>query len=429
MNPILDRINASRLFDLPVDWAHEIIFPHYNGLSLRNITHSVAAALGAPLPDHAPLDPAVWGEVPPPDVQRVVLFLMDGTGYLYLQQLRESDTEIAELLDELGGGRAIVPLTSVAPSTTCVALTTLWTGATPNQHGVFGTLQVLRQFSTIADMLHFRSPTQKNSDFDAWGLKAETFVPVRGFAEHLEACGVEAFLLLRYNLVYTGLSRFLHRGIAKERILRHAGFHDFPLRLRDALRATRGKRAYLNIYWDGVDTTSHAYHALSEYARNEILQNLRLMRDALRDPAAQDVQTLFILTADHGHHDAPNKLNMLEDARLQPVRDALRLGTGGDNRLPQLYLREGTRQTVLDTLAAYFADTLAVVDAQTAVEAGFFGAPPHHWETFMRLGDLMLIPRLGTMLYDPSVAEYDIVSYHGGLSAWEMLTPFLWRVL
>src|SRR5687767_12986388 len=79
------KIRARRLMDIPGAWSGELIFPSYDGLSLRNIPHSAAALLNAPLKNSVPLDNSVWGgEFPSKPVNRVVIFLMDGMGYRHL---------------------------------------------------------------------------------------------------------------------------------------------------------------------------------------------------------------------------------------------------------------------------------------------------------------------------------------------------------
>src|SRR5690606_11720058 len=124
------RIHNHRLFDTGVDWDHEIIHPNYGGLSLRNIPHTVADMLGVELPDHTPLDDVVW-HGNKPQARRVVVVLLDGMGYRQLQEASTLDPAIHEAIEDLTDGRGFVPLTSTAPSTTAVALTTLWTGAVP----------------------------------------------------------------------------------------------------------------------------------------------------------------------------------------------------------------------------------------------------------------------------------------------------------
>ncbi|MCA9882917.1 MAG: hypothetical protein KC708_08110, partial [Anaerolineae bacterium] len=106
------EIRANRLLNPPTPWANELIYPSYADLSLRNIGHTVAQLLGAPLPNSTPLDERVWGDALPADINRVVVFLMDGMGYLHLQMLMEEDEAVRESVMQLTQGNGPVPLTS-----------------------------------------------------------------------------------------------------------------------------------------------------------------------------------------------------------------------------------------------------------------------------------------------------------------------------
>lgn len=421
------RIRAHRPLALPGTWADEVVFPHYDGLSLRNIPHTIAALLGAPFADHAPLDAAVWGDHAPADIQRVVLFLMDGLGYQHLRMVAEEDPEIRQLVADVTQGRGVVPLTSTAPSTTAVALTALWTGGTPGQTGILGTVMYLRELSTLGNMLRFRPMTGRHEGniFEAWGYPPAAFAQRGGIGTHLAQAEVPSYVVQYQALMGSGLSGILHGGVAEPAYL-HSGYSDMILRMEDALRATRGERCYINVYWAAVDTLAHAHGAHNRYTRREIKLQLSALRELLANPDLHDGQTLFILTADHGHHDVQHRHDLMEDALLAPLRDAMILGLSGDNRLPYIHLRPGTLPAVQDHLAANCGDWLMAVETDALLAAGVFGEtlPP---ALRTRLGDLVLIPRLGHVVDDPSVTVLPLVSWHAGLSDWEMLIPFLWQ--
>lgn len=423
------RLRNFRPITLKPDWAQHLIFPSYAALSLRNVSHSIAAFLGAELLNPAPLDAAVWGgESLMGKINRVVAFLMDGMGYAYLQQLVDEDAEIAEIIHDLTDGRGFVPLTSVMPSTTAVALPSLWTGAAPGATGMLGTLLYLREFSLIGDMLHFGAAVgDKTPDtFDRWGLPVAKLVPVPGLAEVLAATGIETHMVAQRNLMGTGLSRILHRGVQHTHT--YLSHTDSLLRLGDALRLTRGKRAYVGDYWGDVDSISHMYGAYTGYTRQEIKMQLRGLRDVLADSSVRDGQTLVLILADHGHYDAPNVIDIATHPAAAGIRDAMKMGLSGDSRLAYLHVRDGQRETARHALEQHFGDVLAVLDVETALEAGLYGTVLMP-ETVHRLGDLLLIPKAGWRLEDSRVLKYKMVSFHAGLDAREMLIPLLWTVI
>lgn len=423
-------IRSHRPHTTSATWDAELIYPAYpQRLTLRNVAQSVAASLGVSLPSHAPLPDAIWGGAPP-QVDRVVLFLMDGLGYRYLQQAIAERPAIADAIATLTEGRGPLPLTSVAPSTTAVALTTLWTGRAPAAHGIMGTSMLVREFSMLGSMLRFQPEVGRaQGNFFEWGLAVPDLVRTAGIAEHLTEAGIPTHVVLARQLLGTGLSRILHRGTEGHTSYTHVGYSDFHLLLRNVLRQTVGQRCYINMYWPAVDSIGHHYGAHSAYTLHELEAQLTALQALLSDPALQDGRTLFLLLADHGHQDAGNVIDLSAEPQAQPIWDAMTLGMSGDSRLPILHLRDGQRQSVQATIDAQYADRLTTIDSQTALQIGLYGDDEIDTQTPRRLGDLILLPRATWRLQDPTVGMYKLIGWHGGLSDWEMLVPLLWRVL
>ncbi len=427
-NALESRIRANRLLDIPAAWAQdEFIFPAYADLSIRNVPHSVAQVLGVPMADSAPLDAAVWGGAPPEGIDRVVMFLSDGLGYKLLNQWLAEDDHLRSLVSAVTEGRGAVPITSIAPSTTVVALPTLWTGEAAAAHGMTGTLMYLPEFNVIGNMIGFSPMPAKSAPgtLMQWGFRPKTFVPLPGLPEVLRRAGIPTHVLLERFYIGTGLSQILHRGV--DHYHPHLSFRDMWLRMRDLLRATRGQRCYVNVYWSAVDALSHKYGAQTEFVYDEVIDEFTRLRDLLSDPTIADGRTLFLLLADHGQYDATQLINIRKDPHTEPLQNAIRGLVYGDARFTYVQVRDGHKQAVIDTIETYFADCLTYVDSQTALTAGLFGRHTHP-EFGQRVGDLILLPRLGWAIDEPSIS-IELVSMHAGLTDWEMLVPFMWRVL
>jgi len=88
------------------------------------VTNVVPALLGHP--DDAPR----WLPAVAVDTRQVVLFVLDGMGWEQLAARRP----LAPTLSAMEGG----PITTVAPSTTSTALTSITTGLPPGEHGIVG---------------------------------------------------------------------------------------------------------------------------------------------------------------------------------------------------------------------------------------------------------------------------------------------------
>lgn len=216
----------------------------------------------------------------------------------------------------------------------------------------------------------------------------------------------------------------MHRGIA--RAVRHFGYTDLWIELRNLLHKTRRNRCFVNVYWGAVDGVSHLFGTVTEHSITEIRRQLTDLRDTLLSPGVGDRRTLFILAADHGHTPVPDYLNLMDH---ELIADALRCAPGGEGRLRYLYLRHDTRAPVLAYLRAALGDRVTGAIPAEALAAGLFGPEPPYRESGARLGDLLLIVRRGLAAGTNPSKTGGPLSRHGGLSDREMLVPLLMRVL
>ena len=423
-------IRANRLLNLPVEWADELIYPYFDGLSLPNIPQQIAYWLGSDYYGDQRLDARVWGGVELADIDRVIVYISDGFGYRWYQKLLAETDGFADIMHDLSDGRGAVPITSIAPSTTAVALPTLWTGIAPQTHGMLGSLLWLKELSLLGKMLQFAPAAGrgfiKSGAFADWGLPPETFVTQPRLAEILAEVGVETYLYHHKNLIGTGLSRIMHMGVQHH--IAHHGFSDMWLGLEELLVETHGQKAYISIYNPAVDTLSHAYGAHGKHLENELVDQFSNLHRVLSNPAIQDGRTVVLMLADHGHHAITDKLSIHLDERMKPIWDVLRSGRGGEARFAYLYLQANAVDQVLDTVAQEFSDCLAAVTGPDALAQGLFGGGIPHPNAENRIGDVILLPRLGYFIEDHMRSQHP-ASRHGGLSDWEMLVPLLWKRL
>ncbi|MBN1564671.1 MAG: alkaline phosphatase family protein [Anaerolineae bacterium] len=426
---IEQTIRDHRLLDIDTAWADEIVFPYYDGLSIRNLAHTVARLLITKPPQDgqlgsSPLDPRLW-ESHWGEVRRVVLFVSDGLGWLLLNEIMAEDAETAQIVaDLMGDGGTLTPITSIAPSTTAAALPCIWTGTGPAGTGMVGTKLFLREFSVLADMLRYTPVNGRHyrEVLADWGLDFDTFLPPPTLAEVLDERQIPTYLLREKSLFGSGLSRLMHRGV--RRATPHYGYNDLWIALRDLLRQTRRNRCFVSVYWSAVDGFSHLHGTATEHTITEIRRQLADLRATLAADKVGDGRTLFILMADHGHTSVPDHVDLSEH---EAIKAALRCAPGGDSRFAHLYLRHDFRQPVIDTVRRDLGHQIATLNPADALAAGLFGPDAPYAETAPRLGDLTLIARAGVAMgHGPRHASFPY-SMHAGLSDREMLVPLLLR--
>ena len=109
----------------------EFVPPDYIGGSIANIPATVARLLQIPFDGLPPLREVMW--MPFSDrVKRVVVLLVDSLGWDMYQRVKPDLDWLSSRVD------IEARITSVFPSTTVAALSSLWTGYAPAQHGMVG---------------------------------------------------------------------------------------------------------------------------------------------------------------------------------------------------------------------------------------------------------------------------------------------------
>ena len=393
--------------------------PDYTGHSIANIPAGIAALLGVPFAGLPPLADELWQ--PLGDVRRVVLLLVDAFGWNLFERLQ---ADLAWLT-----GRAMVrgQLTSIFPSTTVAALSSVWSGLAPAGHGLVGLNLLFPQFGTLGQMLKLSPLTVKQPDaLITAGLKPETFLAGRGMAEQLAESGVPTFAFKGIDIVDSALSRMHGRGVKQSVGVVTAA--DMFVLMRDLLEKTAGQPLYISAYWPAVDMLSHIHGWDHPTVAAEVRSLFHLLEQELWQPlsAAGRDKTALLVVADHGQTLTPvEKFIFLDDH--PPLQDMLLLRPAGEPRAPYFYARPGRQAEIVAYVQHHLGYAAIPILSTEALTAGLFGPPPFASDTPLRLGDILLLMRDGYTFFDPSEREKatQMKSRHGGLIPAEMRVPWL----
>ena len=356
----------------------EPIRPDYGGRSLEQVVPALVGRVDqAWLPDAAR------------EAQTVVLLVLDGLGWELLQS---HATELPEL-GALDGG----PITTVAPSTTACALTSITTGLSPIQHGVLG--YRMRLDGSVLNVLRWT---------------------IDGGARPPDAFDVQRHQpFLGRTVPVVTKSEFRTSGFSAAH-LRDAPFFGWstPTMLVERCRAlARAGHPLIYAYYPGVDTVAHEYGLAPPYLAAELRfvdEMVGRLRDALPPEAA------LLVTADHGEMEIGDR--WLE---LTAVQDLVK-GCSGEGRFRWLNsVRGGANELADAARAAYGADAW-VMTREEVVDGGWLGPGPVPVANLRRLGDVLLAARTSVGFIDPALPrERQLVGAHGSLTAAEMFVPLV----
>jgi hypothetical protein len=322
-------------------------------------------------------------------------------------------------------------MTSVFPSTTVAALSSLWTGVAPAGHGLMGLNIFFPEYAALGNMIGFSPYFGRYPDalLEA-GLKAETFLEAPGFAEQLGKAGIPVHSFKGYEIVDSGLSQMHDRGVAEQHSV--LSLADMLLAVRALLEEKAAEPLVAMAYWPLIDTLSHFRDWQSAAVTAELQAIFNQIQQLLFTPLSHQARegTVFLLFADHGQTSSPSMQHLIIE-QYPEFRQMLLMQPAGDSRTAYLYARQGQQQALIDYLDTHLSHVMAALPAADALAAGLLGPPPHASKTAERIGDVIAIMRYGHMLVPQVHREFlsRFISMHGGLTADEMQVPFLgWRL-
>jgi predicted AlkP superfamily pyrophosphatase or phosphodiesterase len=340
--------------------------------------------------------PAAWLPDAAIGARQVVVLVLDGLGW---EQLRARPA-VAPVLFGAGGG----PITTVAPSTTATALTSITTGLAPAAHGVVG--YRMRVAATADDgsdevlnVLRWRT---------ASGDAVER-VPPATIRTAEPFAGRPVVVVTRSEFTGTGFTT-VHLGGT-----RLAGWRLASSLVVEVRRALGAGEPFVYAYYDGIDRVAHEY-GLGEHYEAEVAAADRLVADLA---AVLPAGAALVVTADHGQVDVGANVVQLDAEVLARTRML-----SGEGRFRWLHT-DGDPSELAGLVRAAHRDVAWVRTRREAEEEGWFGGPlpPAAAD---RLGDVAVVAHQPVSFADPGDAgEVRLKSRHGSLTSAEMYVPLV----
>jgi Type I phosphodiesterase / nucleotide pyrophosphatase len=397
-----------------------LVTPQYDGRCISNLPDTFAELLE--LPASTPVRDSRFSDyMGTQKFDNVVFLLLDGFGFRSIERARARGVPA---LEKLLSDSVFVPLTSVFPSTTSTATTSLHTGLTPQEHGVLGYTTYMREIGAIVQMLDFCPIFSRRSLFEI-GFEPAEFIGRKTIHERLVEAGIASKLYLSRYIVGSGLSQITNRGADIHPVIAAT---DLFTAVRRNLESTRG-RSFHFAYHASPDTIAHARGPFSDEYVAEVESIFHSLRKELFEKLEPSVakNTILLISADHGlaHVEARD---IIDVARHGELLKMLKVPPTGDSRCTILHAkREHHIPLISEYFQKHFPDQFHVMLSSDALRNGLFGTGQIKPEVYDRLGDVIAVPRGGVALDNSNVQWRDdyVPGRHGGLSYDEMIVPLI----
>jgi len=393
------------------------VLPDYDGGSNASLPASITTAFDVPPGGAGPaLLPPLRRELLDSSLiagaRVIVLLVLDGLGRLRL------DEALADgRVTGLGTSQHAATLTTVFPSTTAAALTSLQTGTPPGVHGMAGYTLYLPAQRCVANMITWKATGGVEPVVPL--PEPRSFLNGANIYRRLHAHGVESTHISRNVFAGSPLTEAQAHGVP---FAGHRSLAELVKQIRT--HAARPGRRFIFGYWDGFDALGHAYGSESDACDLELRLIDLALGEGLLDPLADEADDVaLIITADHGHHEIPAE-RRIDLAEIPGLVERWSHRPTGEQRAAGLRLTDAADRQRIEQ---HVGDRMAVLDVQAAIAAGLFGRGELHPELLARVGDTLLLARDDSSVAYPGSSQQSIGG-HGSLTAAEMLVPLLvWR--
>ena len=363
-----------------------IKYPNYDR-SILSIASSVLNHFGVKDCKHKTLPE--FDKLLEKDYKNVIVILFDGLGTSTLNyHLKDNDFLRKHYVTDIS---------SVFPSTTVAATTSILSGYSPLECGWLGWDLYFEEIGE--NVAVFKNTLQRNDEPAAKYNVANRYIPVKNIMQRIEA-------------VKGRKSAYCVAFFSKFRIKCVEDICKTIYKL-----SKKRKKKYIYAYWHQPDSAMHRYGVTSPEAHKEILH----INSEVEKLCSKLKDSLVIITADHGLCDSVNLF--LED--YPELYSMLKISPSIEpGRAMSLFVKDGLQETFKNEFNKYFDDSFILKTKEDVFSENLLGYGEPHPRTSGFVGDFLAIATTEKTLFTAR-EEHEFVGVHAGLTEEEMTVPFI----
>jgi len=370
-----------------------MIFPDYKN-NIVNVSATISKWLGND--NDIPQIKSLQDELEK-NPQNVIFMVVDGLGKNILEKHLAKDSFLRKNIRQT--------LTTVFPSTTTCATTTLASATYPAEHGWLSWAMNFPENKTVElfrDTDYYTGkPVEKDFAFDNLPFKLFFSKPSKAIEVH--ACATEKIRIHKTandHHAFTGI-----KGMFKE--------------IKKICRGYNQKFVY--VYTTQPDATMHSFGI----GHKKVSKIVHEINDRLEKFMKKHPETLVVLTADHGHIDLAGFIHIHED---KEITDCLASPFSGEARAAFFHIKKNMHDKFKRAFEKYAAD-FDLYETKDLIKKGVFGDfKDNGYEKF--LGDYIAAGKdtNKAFVFAPGKEIYNgnaIIGHHTGMTADEMQVPLV----
>ncbi|HEU5229477.1 MAG TPA: alkaline phosphatase family protein [Ktedonobacteraceae bacterium] len=417
----VNTVNRSR-------FSQRFVQPCYDSYCFSNLPSTIEFLLTGNGQSALPLD--VFGNFPT-RYDKVIFFFIDAFGWQFFERYAEKYHFLKTVLSQ----GVVSKMTSQFPSTTAAHVTCMHTGLNVGQSGVYEWNYYEPLVDEIISPLLFsyagdktaRDTLKQRSD-----IPPPAFFPRQTFYRALQAQGVTSHIFQYHAYTPSTFSDIVFRGAT---VHPYQNLPEAFGALSELVTTKSMTPAYYFLYYDRIDTVCHNHGPTSrqfEDAVDTYLTTLdQFFYKAIR---GKTNNTLFMLTADHGHTPVDPRRTFYLNKRLSEIKSSLKTNKRGSLLVPAGSPRDmflHVKDEKIDELLPYLQERLAgiaeIYRTDDLLRQHFFGLQEPSPALLSRLGNVVILPYKNETVWWYEEGKFDMhfFGHHGGLTPEEMETPLM----
>lgn len=363
-----------------------IKYPNYDR-SILSIASSVLNHFGVTDCQHKTLPE--FDKLLEKDYKNIIVILFDGLGTSTLNyHLTENDFLRKHYITDIS---------SVFPSTTVAATTSILSGYSPLECGWLGWDLYFEEIGENVSV--FKNTLQRNGEPAAKYNVAHKYIPYKNVMQRIEK-------------VKGRKSAYCVAFFSKYRVKSVEDICKTIYKL-----SKKRKKKYIYAYWNQPDHAMHGHGVTSPEAHKEILH----INSEVEKLCSKLKDSLVIITADHGLCDSVNLF--LED--YPELYDMLKIPPSIEpGRAMSLFVKDGFQKDFKNEFNKHFGDSFRLMTKEEVFAENILGNGKPHPRTHGFVGDFLAIATTEKTLFTAR-EEHEFVGVHAGLTEAEMTVPFI----
>lgn len=324
--------------------------------------------------------------------QNIVLFVLDGLGKNYLVNNLRKGLFIDNLVGEM---HAVFPPTTVASTTTYIS------GEPPISHGWLGWTMYFKEIDKIVTTFNGYLPYEQRSI----GLNYQEVIKYKNIFEKIRETGVKS-----YNIT--------HDYIVRENKEYYVGYKN----LNDGIRKTKkiidnNDESFVYFYYSFPDYYMHEYGIDSK----KVLRNVKRTERKISKLIKNCKDTLFIITADHGHTNV-NEYICFDD--YPKLKEMLVRPFSLETRATSIFVKEGKEEQFKEMFNSIFGNDFILLSHEDVITKNIFGHGEMHKKVNDFVGSFLAIAVSDKALVYQKSNNY-FKGAHAGLTDDELYIPLI----